>query len=554
MTRVPLTIARLEFRRTVRVVAGDRTKLLLTLAIAVMALGPITAVGALLLSTAGEAVAAGDLEAVDDAMVVDAATGGFAFVWLLAAIMATIRTVTTVADVDEPACLLVSTSLRNVVVGLIGAELLSFAVWLFPPVVILSSAFAYGAGSAVPVALALGLLAVVLVTALPVGFAVGVGIRHLLTVYEPIARYRTPILVGVGLAYFGAIALNLFGSVFDGLYGPLAASPLGWPGHALLIVVPGLSPPPGALLGAAVGVLLLVPAALTAGIAVARYHWFADPARTDDGGAATVESSSRLASLLTGRVDRPTRTVAVTAIRQARRAPVRLLYVAYPLFGAVFFLEDIVRTGTVPTPVAALLALYVVWGAGALFTLNPLGDLGRALPAVMTASVSGRQVVSGLVLAGALVAVPVALVVVPLVGLVSPLSLEATTTILVGAVVGTVVAPTLATGIGVLFPRFGSVRVTSNREAVMASKTAFAVYTAAIALPAGAAAILYEDGLADVLAAVTTGVLTLIPQLEATVSPTAVTVAAWIVLPLGVLALILSYRFAVRRFDGYRLE
>ena len=553
MTRVPLTIARLEFRRAARVVAGDRTKLLLTLAIAVMALGPITAVGVLLLPAAGESVAAGDLEAVDDAMVVDAATGGFAFVWLLAAVMATIRTVTTVADVDEPACLLVSTSVRNVVVGLIGAELLSFAVWLFPPALLLSSAFAYGAGSVVPVALVLGLLAAVLVTALPVGFAVGVGIRHLLTVYEPIARYRTPILVGVGLAYFGAIALDLFGSVFDGLYGPLAASPLGWPGHALLTVVPGLSPSSGALLGAAIGALVLVPTALTAGIAAARVHWFADPARTDDG-PTSVESSSRLSTLLAGRVDRPTRTVAVTAIRRARRAPVRLLYVAYPLFGAVFFLEEIVRTGTIPTPVAVLLALYVVWGAGALFTLNPLGDLGRALPAVMTASVSGRQVVSGLVLAGALVAVPVALVVVPLVGLVSPLTLEATAAILVGAVVGTVVAPALATGIGALFPRFGSVRVTSNREAVMASKTAFAVYTAAIALPTGAAAILYEDGLADVLAAVATGVLTLIPQLEATVSPTAVTLAAWIVLPLGVLAPILSYRFAVRRFDGYRLE
>ena len=552
MTRVSLTIARLEFRRTARVVAGDRTKLLFTLAIATMALGPITAVGALLLPAAGEAVAAGEL-AGNAGFVTDAVTGGFAFVWLIVAVMATIRTVTTVADIDEPACLLVSTSLRNVVVGLIGAELLAFLVWLLPPVVILSSAFAYGAGSAVPVVVAIGLLAVVLATALPVGFAVGVGIRHLLTVYEPIARYRTPLVVGIVLAYFGAIAFDLLGSVFDGLYGPLAASPLGWPGHVLLAVIPGLSPSPVALVGAAVGVLLLVTAALTAGIAAARLHWFADPARTDDGGATTVESSSRLSTLLAGRVERPTKTVAVTAIRRARRAPVRLLYVAYPLFGAIFFLEDVARTGTIPTPVAVLLTLYVVWGAGALFTLNPLGDLGRALPAVMTSTVSGRQVVAGLVLAGALVAAPVALVVVPLVGLASPLGLEATAVALVGGVAGAVVAPALATGIGALFPRFGSVRVTSNREAVMASKTAFFVYTAAIALPAGAAVVLYEDGLADVLATITTVILTQIPRLEVAVSATTFTTAAWIVLPLGVVAPLVSYWFAVRRFDEYRL-
>ena len=554
MSRVPLTIAATECRRTVRVVAGDRTKLLLLGVVALFALGPSLLVGLLLLPVAGEHLAAEGVDAFGPISAVEAVTGATALVWLLLTLMATIRTVTTVADVDEPACLLVSTRLRNVVIGLVGAEVALVAAWVLPPAVILSAAFARGAGTIRPVLVVPAVATLVLLTAVPVGFLLGIWIRHLLTVYEPIARYRTPLIVVVAVAYFGAIAAGWLDAITALLFGLLSGSPLGWPGHLFLVAIPGVPPSPVGVGSAVVGSVLFATLAVAGGVASARVHWFADPARTDDEPTAEVGSADRLGSLLERVGSRPVRAVAVTAIRRTRRAPIRLLYVVYPLFGAIFVVDDVVATGTLPTHVAVLLCFYVVWGAGALFTLNPLGDLGRSLPAVMTSTVSGRQVIQGRLLAGVLVAVPTGLVVALLVGMVSPLSLEQTALLVTGTVVGVVATPALAVGVGSAFPRFGSVRVTNNREAVMPSKTAFVGYTLGLVAPAAAAFVLFIDGTADLLAALTTGLLSFVAGVGVVVPATVVTVAAWVVLALGLVAPLVSYRYAVSRFDGYTLE
>lgn len=553
IARVPLVVARTEFRRTLRVVAGDRTKVLLLAAVAVFALGPMTAVGTWGLSVAGERVAAGSVD-VFGVTIPEILAGVSALVWLGIALMATLRTTTAVADLDEPACLLLSTSLRNVVVGLIGAEVVRFASWLLVPIVVLSSAFAYGAGTVLPVVFALVLFALVVPSAVAVGFVVGVWIRHLITVYEPVARYRTPLIALVGIAYFGAIATGRFETVTVVLFEILGHSPLGWPGHVLLLGIPNVSPPALTVVGALVGTTAVTALAITVGIASARIHWYADPARTDDDDDVTAETSSdRLGRLLSYGLEQPIRTVSVTAIRRTKRAPVRLLYVAYPLFGAFYIVQDVVQSGTVSSFVAVLCCLYVVWGSGALFTLNPLGDLGRALPAVLTSTVSGRQATTGLVAAAALVAVPIGAVVSLAVGVGSPLSLQDAGLLLVGTVVGAVAAPALATGVGTMFPRFGSVKVTNNREAVMPSKTAFIVYTAAIAAPAAAAAVLYADA-SEPMATIATAVLSLAPRVDLTVPATLFSRLSWIVLPVGLLAPIVSALYAAERFDRYRLE
>ncbi|MCU4739957.1 hypothetical protein OB955_10500 [Halobacteria archaeon AArc-m2/3/4] len=553
VTRVPLVVARTEFRRTLRVVAGDRTKVLMLAAVALLALGPMTAVGTWGLSVAGERVAAGSVD-VFGVTIPEILTGVSALVWLGLTLMATLRTTTAVADLDEPACLLLSTSLPNVVVGLIGAEVVRFTSWLLVPVLVLSGAFAYGAGTALPVIFALVLFALVVPSALSVGFVLGIWIRHLITVYEPIARYRTPLFVLVGIVYFGAIATGRFETVTVVLFETLGDSPLGWPGHILLLGIPNVSPTTIPLVGAFVGTAAVTVLAVALGVASARIHWYADPARTDDDDDAAAErSSDRLGNLLSYGLERPVRTVTVTAIRRTKRAPVRLLYVAYPLFGAFYIVQDIVQTGTISSFVAVVCCLYVVWGSGVVFTLNPLGDLGRALPAVLTSTVSGRRATTGLVAAGALVAAPIAIVVSLVVGVASPLSLRDTGFLLVGTVLGTIAAPALATGVGTVFPRFGSVKVTNNREAVMPSKTAFAVYTAAIAVPVVAAAVLYADA-SEPLAAVATAILSLAPWFDLTVPATLFARLSWIALPVGLLAPIVSALYAAERFDRYRLE
>ncbi|SEW13667.1 hypothetical protein [Natrinema salifodinae] len=549
------TVATLELRRTIRAVAGNRTRLLMMVAVALFALGPITAVGVLLLPTLGEEVAAGAISADAAATVTEYVTGGVAVVWLFLVFMVVTRTITTVADVDEPAFLLLSTSTRNAVVGVVAAEAALFAIFLLPVTVVLAVAFASGAGTALPVLVAPLLVVLLLVTAVPVGFLVGVWARHLLTVYEPIARYRTLLFAAFWIAYFGAITTGGFDTVMSALFTQLQASPLGWPGHLLALGIPGFKPSTTGIAGALAGSALVAGGALAAAVPSAQRHWFADPARTGDDEIADETFSDRLAGLLsgTGTVSRPVRTVTVTAIRRTKRAPIRLAYVGYPLLGALGFIQQVVEMGTIPPFLSALLCLYVAWAAGALFTLNPLGDLGPALPAVVTSTLTGRQAIRGRVLAGALVGVPLALVVSSLVGVVSPLSLERTPVLIAATAVGAVAAPALATGIGSAFPRFGSVNVTNNREAVMPSKTAFVVYTLAIALPAIAATVLYldaPDAIAGIVAAVSAGT----PGPEVTVPVRGITVAAWTVLVAGLIAPLVSYRYAVERFDWYALE
>ncbi|WP_440770772.1 hypothetical protein [Natronorubrum sp. DTA28] len=552
MSRVPLLVATMEFRRTVRAVSNERSKLFMMGLLAAVMFGSIIVAGGYLLPMLGEQFAEGITQS-QATTATELVTGGVAVAWLFLVFMAGIRAFTAAATVDKPAFLLTSTPLRNVVIGVVGAEILLFGSWLLPPAVVLSIAFASGAGTLLPVVLVPLVVVLALCTAVPVGFVVGVWVRHLVTVYEPIARYRMVIFIAFWVLYFGAIATGRFNLVIDQLFYALQDSPLGWPGHLLLLGVPNVAASSPTAFGALLGAAGLGAVAVAVGIASARRHWFADPARFEEPEESVTDSSDRLARLLSYGLSRPVRTVATTAIRRTKRAPIRLVYVGYPLLGSIAFVQEIARTGAVPTHVAVILSLYVVWAAGALFTLNPLGDLGRALPAVVASPLAGRQAITGLVVAGALVAGPVALLGSLTLGLLSPLSLEHTAVLVVATTVGAVATPALATGVGAAFPRYGSVKVTNNREAVMPSKTAFIVYSAAIILTAIAATVLYVDApglIADLFTAVTAWT----PGPELAVSARGITISAWTLLVVGLLAPPVSYLFAIEEFDWYTLE
>lgn len=523
--------------------------------LAVFMFGSIVVAGGYLLPMLGEQVADG-VTSSEAATAIELATGASAVAWLFLTFMAAIRAFTAAGSVDEPAFLLTSTSLRTVVVGVVGAEVLLFAVWVLPPALVLSAAFASGTGTIVPILLAVLVVLLALVTAIPVGFVLGIWVRHLVTVYEPIARYRLLVFAGFWVLYFGAIATGRFNLVLDQLFVALQDSPLGWAGHLLLLAVPNVDASSTSALAAVVGSIALCGVALAVGVASARRHWFADPARFEDTSEPTREetqSSSRLERVLGRSISLPTRTVTVTTVRRTKRAPIRLAYVGYPLFGALVFAQEIFQTGTVPTHVAVVLSLYVVWAAGALFTLNPLGDLGRGLPAVVASPLTGKQAIAGLVIAGSLVAAPVALLVSLTLGVISPLSLEQTAALVAVTTLGAVVTPALATGIGTGLPRFGSVKVTNNREAVMPSKLAFIVYSIAIILPAVAVLVLYVDA-PELVAGVLVAVTAWAPGPELAVSARGIEIASWTVLAAGVIAPIVSTLFAIEQFDWYTLE
>ncbi|MDQ2050509.1 hypothetical protein RBH26_08415 [Natronolimnohabitans sp. A-GB9] len=553
MSRGSLLVARTELRRTIRSVSDERTKLLMIGLLALFMGGSIMVAGGYLLPRLGSELAAGASPAEAE-LATSFATGGVALGWIFLTFMAAIRAFSAAADPDQPAFLLTSSSLRNVVVGIVGAEIAMFAAWVLPPTVLLAGAFATGTGTFVPVVIAPLVVSFALVTAVPVGFVVGTWVRHLVTVYEPIARYRYVLFGAFWVAYFGAIATGHLDLVTSQLFTALQDSPLGWPGHLLLVAVPNVAPSIPSIVGALVGVTVVTVGAFAAGVVSARVHWFSDPVRFDDAKETSHEArSSRLSQLLARGVSRPIGTVAVTAIRRTKRAPIRLLYVGYPLLGSIAFVREIVRTGTVPSYVAVALSLYVVWGAGAAFTLNPLGDLGRALPAVVASPLSGRQAITGLVVAGVLVAGPIALVASLALGLASPLSIEQTAVLVAGTTVGAVLTPALATGVGTAAPRFGSVNVTNSREAVMPSKTAFLVYSAVAIFPAIAAVVLYTDSPA-LVAELFVAVSAWTPGPALSVSAREIAIAAWTVLGVGLVAPVISYLYAVERFDWYSLE
>jgi ABC-2 type transport system permease protein len=544
-------IAGTELRRRLRNVLGNRTKLLMFAVVALIALGPVIVFGSLLLELAGESLASGEFDQGTLERVPEFVAGGVALALLGLTGMASIRAFTTVADLDEPACLLVSTSLPNVVVGVVGTELLSFTLWLGPPTLVLTSAFAYGAGTPLPVLTGLVTVALLLAVAVPVGFVVGILVRHLLTVYEPVARYRTPIVVALGGLYFGSIAFGWFDRVTVVLFRLLGDSPLGWPGHLLLTGVPSV--PFSALVAGAslAGAAVTVSLALAVSVRVASFHWFADPAQTDTPETTETASDSRFDIGVFDGIGGPVQTVTVTTLRRAKRSPIRLLYVAYPILMAFLFIEELIQTGTLPVYGAVALSLYVVWGTGGLFSLNLLGDRGPAMETELLSTVSGRQVVLGTTLAGLVVGVPLALVVPPVAGLVSPLSVPRVAGLTAGTLAGAVVSPLLAAGVGTLFPRFGSVRVVNKREAVMPSKTAFILYTLAIVLPVGAATVLWI-GVEGAVATLLSLLLSLLPVVELTVGELAVTAVAWVLVAGGVVAPWVSALYAARTFDSYR--
>lgn len=551
MSQIALRVARTELRRTLRSAGANRTRIALYLVAALLFFLPVLLFGSLLLSTAGEQLAGGAFGEEALALVPGVTTGAVAVSMVALALFAAVRTVTTVGAVDQPANLLISTSLRNVVTGLVLREAILFALWLGIPILILSSAFAWGATAPFIPLFALATFLLMLAVAVPVGFVVGLVVRHLLTVYEPVARYRTLLFVLLGLAYFAGIALGWLDRVVFVLFDLLGDSPLGWPGDLLLVALPGIEGSIARAGGAAVACFAVSAGALVLGTRIAAYHWFADPAQTDDT-TVSLESRNRLETVLSGIVSLPTRTVTTTAIRRTKRAPSRLAYAAYPLFGAFFFAEQVAQTGQLPTTAAVLLAVYVVWIAGVLFTLNVLGDHGPAMPSVLTSTVSGWHIVAGTALAGILVSLPLALLVPPVAGVLSPLTLLETGLLTIVTVAGVTVSPLLAAGVGSWFPRFGAVRITSNREAVMPSKAAFLAYSLSLALPLGAGAVLWFDSAPGAIATGLSFVITFVAGFDITIPAGTLTAVAWVVLVAGLAAPLLSVRYAIHRFDSYR--
>ena len=225
-----------------------------------------------------------------------------------------------------------------------------------------------------------------------------------------------------------------------------------------------------------------------------------------------------------------------------------------------------------------VVALGLAWLSGAAFALNPLGDEGPVLPATLLTGVGGRRFVRGLCLPGAVVGLPLATLGTAAGAVAAGYApLEAVGLVLL-AVVLTAGAVGVAPGVGTRFPRFEAVTVGRTREVVPPALSAVVVYSIAVGLAGGVAALcLLAPAIARALLA---GLVAFLPSVLLSLLagqglPTA-GLATWVgslaepiqAIPLGtlravgyagplalfVLVGLRGYRNAIRRFEAYCVD
>ncbi len=535
-------IARTELRRRVRAIKDNPKQLVGLLLGGVFALLPLAASvgGAYFL---GAAFRTG--EAAFDALGLLGSLAGGAFA--VFAFIVGIRLAQNRDVLDEPEGVLVAVDHREATAG---AALAEFAggVGVFS-VAAGAAGVAFAVGARRP-ASALLVAAAFLSPALlgsMVGFAGGIGVRLAVSRVEVLARVKTALGLAVALGYFWFLVSSPAESPLAPVMTALAETPLGWFAHlALLGVAPGAAV--GRALAAAGVVLVGVPALFYLTTLLTAELWFGDAvtAGRDEGGDADrrrvgARGLSRF-DAVGGLVSRPTLRTAQKSWLRARRAPITLSYVLYPMF----FLYVPVRralSGSVTATVAASVAVYLAWAAGAAFTLNPLGDEGAALPTTLTTPVRGRQFVGGRCLVGVVLGAPAAALGA---GGAAVLADASPAVVVALAAFGGALAAAatgVAAGAGTAFPKFETTRISRSRRAVLPGLVAFAVYSVgllAVAAPGAAAAVpVVRRTAADLLGVGTTAVVVGGVGFSAVLAGVAGLAAA---------------AYAVRRFDAYEMS
>ncbi|MGQ5516668.1 hypothetical protein [Halococcus saccharolyticus] len=448
-------------------------------------------------------------------------------------------------NLDEREGILTTIPARDAATGVLLAEFGRLLVIGIVPVVGVVAGFVLGAHSplsavVLPVA-ALGLLAL----GVTAGFALGMALKLGFARSQFLASHKTAIgalafLVYMAVVFFPQFA-SITGSSFD-LYALLGGLPTGWIADLALLGAPGVSVS-SLRAGLAASTLLVgVPAFTGLSTRLAARYWYADAIQPDDGNAVKPTTDDTPVSIFEGIVARPTLAAARKTWLRARRAPITLSYVLYPAFVFVVPLQNAVRTGAIPPTLPALVAIYGAWMTGVAFALNPIGDEGATLSVTLTAATPGTQLVRGKILPGVAIGAPATTIATVVAGAFSPLDVVSVAALAVAAVACCVGGSGLAAGIGAAFPRFGSVNITGNREVVVPSLTAFAVFSLGLFVFALPALVVSVPSIAP-------GIATAID-----VSPTAVTTAGVLLtaLSIGVVGWLAS-RYAGRAIDGYTL-
>ena len=472
-------------------------------------------------------------------------------VWLFMVAVLVADAVGSNGDLDNDGHYLTLRPTADVAGGKLTSAAVKFAGFVVPPALGLALGLSVGLGTPVPVLGVVAAATVTVTSAAAVGYPAGFLLKGVVRRSSVLTRLKPVLGVGIGVGYFAVMLTGEFTTVIEALRPVLRAPPLGWLGDLSLATTPSVTPGATGVAGAlalgvavaGVGVLLAVPAA--------RYAWRADRTVSTDGEDSPTTAPDHAVDRLLGVLTRApaTRGVANTALLRVYRSPLQLVFVAFPLLGAIPVGEQVLTSGTVPRYAPWLAVWYGAWAGGAALPLNPLGNQGGSLPSLLTAPAGGQHVVRGYVAATGVVAVPVTVVAAGLLAGAAGYSSAGVLGVVVAAGSAVLAASVLAAGLGSVFPRFEGVDFAGSRRAVPPSKVAYGVFSAALTTAVVAAAVVRSEVLHD---AVTVLVSQTLP-FGWRVSASTVETGAFVALAAVAVALPVAYRVAVARLDSYRL-
>jgi hypothetical protein len=478
----PRLIARTELRRRWRTIR-DNTIQVAAFAFLLLLFVPFSLGGLVGAYFAGGLVAGGELD-----QILEWSRTGFVSVWVGVAAFGGYRAYAVALRPDNLDGLLTTVSHRDVITGLVLTELTLWSALGLTAGSAVTVAFAIGAGSLLTVPTVLFTLCLVLLTGLPTGFLLALGVRNAGVRSVLLSRLRTLFAALLAIGYVAVIFTNSFASVFEPLSRILGPTPIAWFGDLALV---GLGV--GASLLRAVGSVVFsavfVPLAGVALFRLSASLWYADGIHVTHEEDRSEAGSSRVAGL-SAVLSQPVLGVVTADWKRARRSPISLSFALYPLIVLVGPLITAVQTRTVGTGLPLLVLIAGAWVTGSLFALNVLGHEGAALPVTLLSETPERSLLVGHVVAGALPVVPVAVAATVVTGLLSPYSPLVVASLGLSALVLSAGSGAIAAGVGVTFPRFETVRVSRSTRAIVPSSFAFAIYSAGVlvvSLPAVAA-------------------------------------------------------------------
>jgi len=396
---------------------------------------------------------------------------GFVYLWLGVVGFGGYRAYSVSLDPDNADGLLTTVSHRDLLGGIVLAELGLWTAFGFSVAGAAAVTFGAGAGSVLTVVSVLLALALTLVTGLVAGFTLALGVRNTGVRSVLFSRIRSVFGILLGIAYIWAILTNSLVSVFDPIYHALAGTPVAWLGD--LAVLPlGVDASSLRVVGVVVAATGFLAVTVPAMARLAEWLWYADGISVSHE-AERDAGTSRLAGVL------PTAMLGVVSSdwTRARRSPLSLSFSIYPVFILFDPVLTTLQSGSVGRGLPVVILFCGIWITGTLFALNVLGHEGSALPVTLLTPRPARSLVAGHVLAGVIPMTTLTVLATGVTGLLSPHPLPIVATLVASAVLLTVGAGAIATGVGAMLPRFDAVRVSRSTKAIVPSTLAVVLYS-----------------------------------------------------------------------------